>query len=90
VPSDILAGAPTTADWGVPDFDFSSSASGAVASRFNEHQIIFDMTFCGDWAGNVFGSCGCAGTCTDFVANNPSAFTEHFFGINSLSVYKAS
>lgn len=75
---------------GQPDFDFYPTTSGSIAPHFNDHQIIFDMTFCGDWAGSVYSTSGCPSTCTDFVANNPSAFTDHYFGINSLAVYQAS
>jgi hypothetical protein len=73
-----------------PDYDFSG-ADANVASHFNGHQIIFDMTFCGDWAGAVYGQGdGCSGSCTDFVANNPTAFAEHFFAIQNLTVYQAN
>lgn len=41
---------------------------------------MFDTTFCGDWAGGVFGTddqCkGLASSCVEYVAGSPSAFTE--------------
>jgi hypothetical protein len=89
IPSDILSGSPTTADWGEPDFNFSPTTSGSIPDHFNGHQIIFDLTFCGDWAGAVYPSCGCPSTCTDYVANNPTAFEDHYFGINYMNVYQA-
>jgi hypothetical protein len=51
-----------------------------------------DLTyrFCGDWAGNVFAQTGCSGSCTDYVANNPSAYANAYFGVKSLNVYQAS
>jgi hypothetical protein len=98
IPEDITSGNPDTTNWGTPEFVFAGPNSN-IASHFSDHKIIFDMTyisrwygandrFCGDWAGAVFGQCGCSGTCTDFVANNPSAFAETFWSINSLDVYK--
>lgn len=54
-------------------------------------QKVFDTTFCGDWAGAVWGSGSCASkaaSCTDFVANNPGAFRDAYWRINSLKVYR--
>ena len=53
---------------------------------------VFDTTFCGDWAGNTWASSSCAskGSCTDFVANNPAAFKEAYWKVNSLKVYQGS
>lgn len=58
----------------------------------NKIKQVFDTTFCGDWAGNVWGSSSCAskGSCTDFVANNPAAFKEAYWKVNSLKVYQGS
>ena len=89
IPADILAGTPNPALWGTPAFDFSGPNAN-IPAHFNNHQIVFDTTFCGDWAGNTFSQCGCAGTCTDFVANHPTAFKDVYWGIKNLSVYKAS
>jgi len=44
IPEDILAGNPTTADWPVPDFDFTGPDSN-IPSHFYSHQIIFDLTY---------------------------------------------
>jgi hypothetical protein len=54
---------------------------------------VFDITFCGDWAGNVWSSSSCASkasTCNSYVQNNPSAFTDTYWRINSLKVYQES
>ncbi|KZP11625.1 glycoside hydrolase family 16 protein [Athelia psychrophila] len=73
--------------WGSPGATFPSDTCD-YASHFNAHQIIFDLTLCGDWAGSVFPSSGCgSGTCTDFVNNNPSAFLDAFWEVNALRVY---
>jgi hypothetical protein len=53
---------------------------------------VFDTTFCGDWAGNVWsGDAVCrsqAPSCQPFVQNNPSAFTEAYWLVNSLKFYQ--
>ncbi|KAJ9648433.1 hypothetical protein H2199_001288 [Coniosporium tulheliwenetii] len=59
-------------------------------ASFKNQQIVFDTTFCGDWAGNVWAGSSCASkapTCNAFVQNNPSAFRDSFWTVNSLKVY---
>jgi hypothetical protein len=89
IPDDILAGTPNPSLWGIPVFDFSGPSAN-IPAYFKDHKIIFDTTFCGDWAGNTYNQCGCPGTCSDFVANNPTAFKDVYWGIKNLSVYKAN
>lgn len=75
--------------WGTPLSSWSSGCD--IDTYFHQQQIVFDLTFCGDWAGNVWGNGGCASqadTCQDFVANNPSAFSDAYWEINSLRVYQ--
>jgi hypothetical protein len=72
-----------------------------IPAHFYNHKIIFDITyftlafeahgsFCGDWAGAVYPSSGCPGTCTDQVANNPSYYQYSYFGVQGLKVYKST
>ncbi|KAH9019591.1 concanavalin A-like lectin/glucanase domain-containing protein [Lactarius deliciosus] len=75
--------------WGVPaaNFPFFPDLCD-YEQHFAAHRIIFDLTFCGDWAGSLWPTSGCGeGTCNDFVNNNPSAFAEAYWEINSLRVY---
>jgi hypothetical protein len=55
---------------------------------------IFDDTFCGDWAGNVWSStpycASLANTCVNYVQNNLFAFTRAYWLINFLKVYQSS
>ena len=89
VPSDISSGSPNPDGWGQPIAQFQGSCD--IPSFFSDNQLVFDNTFCGDWAGATWGSSGCASdqypTCESFVANNPSAFQESFWQINGLKVY---
>ncbi|KAF2096588.1 hypothetical protein NA57DRAFT_23549, partial [Rhizodiscina lignyota] len=91
IPSDITSGSPDPSGWGTPLAQFSGSCD--ISSAFKDMQIVFDLTFCGDWAGNVWSSdstCSSkADTCQDYVQNNPSAFTDSYWEINSLKVYQS-
>ena len=90
VPADITSGNPKPAGWGEPMALFQGDCD--FPQKIKEQQIVFDLTYCGDWAGNAWnttGSCGSkAKTCNDFVANNPAAFADMYWSINSLTVYQ--
>ncbi|EIM82836.1 uncharacterized protein STEHIDRAFT_102256 [Stereum hirsutum FP-91666 SS1] len=75
--------------WGTPAATFPVDECD-WKKHFDAHQVVFDLTFCGDWAGSVWSGSGCgAGTCEDYVDNNPSAFKNAYWEINSLAVYTA-
>ncbi|KAF9445875.1 glycoside hydrolase family 16 protein [Macrolepiota fuliginosa MF-IS2] len=76
-----------TDNWGTP-IAFFPDTSCDMAQHFSEHNIIINLTFCGDWAGNVYDQSGCPGTCVDFVNNNPSAFANAYFDFSSIRVYR--
>ncbi|KAK5112446.1 hypothetical protein LTR62_004202 [Meristemomyces frigidus] len=89
IPADITSGWPNPSGWGEPLAQFQGGCD--IPSFFSDQQIVFDTTFCGDWAGNVWSSGSCApkaSTCDAFVANNPAAFTEAYWSINALKVYQ--
>lgn len=92
IPSDITAGAPLTTNWGTPTASFSGSGCN-FNTYFQNNNIVFDTTFCGSWAGlqSVWGSGSCASyadTCIDYVAENPGAFENAYWLINSVKVYQ--
>jgi Glycosyl hydrolases family 16 len=91
IPADITAGQPDPASWGKPAAQWLSTACNIGAS-FKNHNIVFDLTFCGAWAGEVWnqnGACKAkSGSCNDFVANNPAAFADAYWDVNSLKVYQ--
>lgn len=87
IPSDITSGAPNPDSWGTPSANFPFTTGTCSTSYFQNLQIVINLTFCGDWAGAVYGSSGCPSTCTDYVGNNPSDFSEAYWSINSLKVY---
>ncbi|CAK4031841.1 glycoside hydrolase family 16 [Lecanosticta acicola] len=90
IPADALGASPNPSTWGTPVAQFSGGCD--FASAFTDQQLVFDTTFCGDWAGSpdVWSSSSCsqqASSCTDFVANHPSAFQDAYWSINALKVY---
>lgn len=91
VPSDISSGNPKPSGWGTPLSQFSGSGCDWDQHIVNQ-QIVFDITFCGDWAGATFSSdstCSAkASTCQSYVQNNPSAFSDTYWSVNSLKVYQ--
>lgn len=92
VPQDATGDSPNPASWGTPVAHFSGGCD--ISSAFTNQQIVFDTTFCGDWAGKVWDGSTCAsqhgGTCENFVANNPSAFKDAYWSINALKVYQSN
>lgn len=89
IPADIGV-TPDPSSWGMPMASFPVSSCD-IDANFKNHQIVFDTTFCGAWAGTVWSqdaTCAAkAATCQDFVQNNPEAFAEAFWTINSLKVF---
>lgn len=88
VPSDVKSGASSvnTGNWGTPVANFPDNNCD-ISSHFAPNNIVFDLTFCGDWAGAVYSSDGCPSDCTDYVNNNPSAFTNAYWQLNGVRVY---
>jgi len=88
IPSGIQSGAATidTSNWGKPFASFPNTQCN-IASKFGKHNLIFDLTFCGDWAGSVYSSSGCPSTCEDYVNNNPGAFKNAFWDIAYVKVF---
>ncbi|EIW83244.1 glycoside hydrolase family 16 protein [Coniophora puteana RWD-64-598 SS2] len=95
-PAELAYGAQTVhpgPDWGTPDAFFPMGGNCDYGQHFNAHAIVFDLTLCGDWAGSAWGKSSCAAkasSCQDYVDNNPEAFAEAYWDINSLRVYTLS
>jgi hypothetical protein len=90
IPADIEAGNPDPSTWGIPTASFSGGSCD-IDANFMNHQIVFDTTFCGQWAGKVWSSdpvCSAkAPTCEEYVGNNPAAFQDTYWLINSVKVF---
>lgn len=78
IPSDITSGAPNPANWGTPQASYLGGSGCNIDSHFTSNNLVFDTTFCGDWAANVWSTdatCkNLASSCVNYVAGNPSAF----------------
>ncbi|KAJ8063744.1 hypothetical protein OCU04_007607 [Sclerotinia nivalis] len=89
-PADINGPNPDPSKWGTPVANFQGDCD--IDSHFRENRLIFDTTFCGDWASAVWSSdatCGSkAPTCVDYVAGNPAAFGDQYWLVKSISVYQ--
>ncbi|KAI0932227.1 hypothetical protein AcW1_000592 [Taiwanofungus camphoratus] len=86
VPQDVVNGQPTPSTWGAPVAALDPSGCNPL-TNFVNHSIIFDITFCGDWAGNSYATSGCPGTCTERLMD-PGNFVNASWKINTLVVYK--
>ena len=92
IPGDVSSGSPNPSSWGTP---FANQADNCdISTHFAQHNMVFDTTFCGDWAGSVFASdpvCGsqAGGNCQTYVASNPGAFQDAYWAINYVSVYQS-
>jgi hypothetical protein len=83
---------PDPSQWGAPMAHFSG-ANCDFKKRFKDMRIIFDTTFCGEWAGKEWKSGGCmkktgTKTCEEYVRKNPAAFEEAFWEIRGLKWFQ--
>ncbi|TWU76808.1 hypothetical protein ED733_005579 [Metarhizium rileyi] len=94
IPQDITSQNPNPSGWGPPTARFVGGSSCIIDHYFKNHQIVFDTTFCGDWAGapqvwNSDPKCSAlAPTCKDYVAGNPDQFANAFWMVKSVKVYQ--
>ncbi|KAI9728012.1 MAG: hypothetical protein M1828_005417 [Chrysothrix sp. TS-e1954] len=93
IPSDIASGNPNPSSWGAPLSKFAGGCSfSGSSSHFKDMNIVFDTTFCGQWAGqdDIFSAtCPGKGSCNSYVASNPTAFADAYWEVNSLKVYSS-
>ncbi|KAL8708311.1 MAG: hypothetical protein Q9220_006786 [cf. Caloplaca sp. 1 TL-2023] len=90
-PQDILGQSPDPTKWANPISQFDGGSNCNIDSHFKDQKIVFDTTFCGDWAGKDWATDNVcspkASSCEDYVKNNPHAFSEAYWTINALKVY---
>jgi hypothetical protein len=94
VPGNIRNGSPDPNTWGTPIANFGNGGCD-FDGRFRDMNIVshicltvtieltmlkvIDTTFCGDWAGNVWGSTSCSQinpSCNAYVASQPQSFYD--------------
>ncbi|KAF9484920.1 glycoside hydrolase family 16 protein [Pholiota conissans] len=86
IPNDVTQGTPNPSLWGPPSAMLKNTQCD-IPKFFANHQIVFDITFCGDWAGNSYATSGCPGTCAERLMD-PTNFVNATWSINSLQVYR--
>ncbi|KAH7099852.1 glycoside hydrolase family 16 protein [Auriculariales sp. MPI-PUGE-AT-0066] len=89
VPDEVRNGADVVdpTGWGTPTSSFTSSGDlCSISDKFGKNRIIFNLTFCGGFAGHTFH--GGTPACEDFVRNNPEAYNLAFWNVLSLRVYE--
>jgi len=89
-PASLLTDKPNPCEFGLPTAYFPMGAT-CRSNKFGLQNLIIDTTFCGDWADakGLYNSGGCPSTCVDYVANNPHAFDEAYWKINSVKFFSA-
>jgi len=75
-------------DFGQP-VAFFPIGKDCTKDHFGPQTLIINTVFCGDWADGQsnFKNAGCPGKCADYVANNPKAFAEAYWTINSIKFF---
>ncbi|KAE8356403.1 putative endo-1,3(4)-beta-glucanase [Aspergillus coremiiformis] len=94
IPKSITEGKPDPTAFGTPMAHLQGTCD--FHERFKSQKFIFDTTFCGDWAGGVFGTSGCPvsnpsnpiQSCVNYVAENPAAFKEAYWEINYIKMFQ--
>ncbi|KAJ5089040.1 hypothetical protein N7532_007724 [Penicillium argentinense] len=93
IPDDITnsSAVPDPSTWGTALADFPSTECN-IPSHFRNQSIIANIDMCGELAAQpqyYDQMYKCPGTCSDFVANNPSAFEEAYWEFAGFQVYQA-
>ncbi|KAJ5467864.1 hypothetical protein N7475_005616 [Penicillium sp. IBT 31633x] len=93
IPPSITSGKPDVTQFGTPMALVQESCD--IEKAFKPQSFVFDVTFCGDWAGGVYGDSGCPMTdgdsfqsCHNYVANNPTQYKQTYWEINSVKIYQ--
>ncbi|CAE8690579.1 unnamed protein product, partial [Polarella glacialis] len=96
-PADVKQKNPQPDSWGKPFSYFSLSPEKCHPGHFKDMRIIFDTTFCGDFAGDpgLFKQhCPAQAqkyrNCDNFVRSEPQAFKEAYWSVTALDVYQRS
>ncbi|KAM3469054.1 hypothetical protein MY5147_007353 [Beauveria neobassiana] len=91
IPADVTGKNPTPDAWGTAAADFPNTHCD-VGARFSNHSIVANIDLCGDLVEASWKEAGCGGgsNCTNFVATNPSAFTNAYWEFGAFEVYQAS
>lgn len=85
--------------WGTPNADFGKlkcSGGSDGSNQFDAHKIVFDITLCGDWAGNdeVYSQVEqCPAkyqACSNQVGQAGESFEDAYWEVQNLYIYESS
>ena len=103
-PADIASGAPDPSTWGTALADFPDTKCD-IGTHFTNASIIANIDLCGSLGEAKYGTSTCpkncvgdhtciGGTspsnCTDYVANNPTAFEDAYWEFGSFKIYQTA
>ncbi|KAI0062967.1 glycoside hydrolase family 16 protein [Artomyces pyxidatus] len=92
VPANLLTGnSVSTSSLGTPTVNYPATGC-AIDKYFQPQNLIFDITLCGDLAGNnaTFAQT-CTGVCyNDYVIGPPSGYNNAYFEVSSVRVFTAA
>jgi hypothetical protein len=96
IPESITNGDPDPGSFGVPLANFEPTSPCNLQQEIKNHKIVFDTTFCGDWATDSFTDSNCPmsdpssaiRSCAVYVATNPFMYREAYWEINSIRIYQ--
>lgn len=88
---------PDVSMFGLPEATFASGNGCEMDAHFKENRLIFDTTFCGDWASSAWpAKCpSVAGkksreSCEIYVGAHPEEYEGAYWEINSITVFRES
>ncbi|OAA52132.1 Concanavalin A-like lectin/glucanase [Cordyceps fumosorosea ARSEF 2679] len=100
-PSNIASAQPDTSSWGTPSVQLEKPNCD-TETAFSDQKLLFTLPFCGNPPGNdqfwsalpADGKSGATcksitgeATCVDYVAKNPQAFKNFYFGIKDIRIF---
>lgn len=86
IPADLAEDEPDSSTWGTP-WAFFPFGANCPSTHFNDHVLVINLDFCGDWAGSVFP--GGEKVCEAFVTDpaNIDKLQEAYWSINYVKVF---
>ncbi|CAI6096387.1 unnamed protein product [Clonostachys chloroleuca] len=89
IPSDITSKNPDPSTWGTAAADFPSTSCN-IGNHFKNNSITANIDLCGDLTEAKYADSGCPSTCSTYVAETPTAFTNAYWEFGYFEVYQRS
>jgi len=87
IPSDLSSGQPRPELWSKTFLKAAwETKTCPINTYFKKMRMVFNITLCGDWAGNAYAKSGCPGSCAARVEKG-SNFNNAAWAINYAAVY---